>query len=173
MTGRESLNLRIKSGLREHIASIANEVEGSAEPRDLSKTAEKLIEVGLGIQMADNKNDGGILPTVSGPFGIIPRPWAEPSFDGEDVRLGTRVDAEVIEELQSAFGVTKHTAAKQALRLGIILINKDELEIRGPFGVERPFAQINIGEDLHGDRALDALDYLSKVVNNHERRDHV
>lgn len=160
MADRESLNLRIQEGLRDHITDIARQVEGGDSPRELSATAENLIYVGMGIKSADNHSDDAVLPTVEGPFGVLPRPWAEPSFDGDDVRLSTRVDTETIETLERAFNKTKHTAAKQALRLGVILIEKDEITLRGPEGIRRPFANIDIQDEIHGERAQTALDVL-------------
>ena len=160
MADRESLNLRIQEGLRDHVAEIARNVEGGDSPRELSATAENLIYVGMGMKCADNRSDGSVLPTFEGPFGVLPRPWAEPAFDGDDVRLGTRVDTDTIDTLERAFNKTKHTAAKQALRLGVILIEKDAITIRGPEGVRRPFAKVNVKEEIYGERARTALDAL-------------
>jgi len=160
MADRESLNLRIQEGLRDHIANIARDVEGGDSPRELSATAENLIYVGMGMKRADKHADDSILPTFEGPFGVLPRPWAEPSFDGDDIRLSTRVDTETIDTLERSFNKTKHTAAKQALRLGVILIEKDAITIRGPEGVRRPFAKVNVHGEIHGERAQSALDTL-------------
>lgn len=157
MADRESLNLRIQEGLRDHIANIARGVEDGDSARELSATAENLIYVGMGMKIADQRSDDSVLPTFEGPFGILPRPWAEPSFDGDDIRLSTRVDTDTIDTLERAFNKTKHTAAKQALRLGVILIEKDAITIRGPEGVRRPFAKINVQDDIHGERAQTAL----------------
>jgi hypothetical protein len=160
MADRESLNLRIQEGLRDHVANIARDVEGGDSPRELSTTAENLIYVGMGMKYADQRSDDSVLPTFEGPFGVLPRPWAEPAFDGDDVRLGTRVDTDTIDTLERAFNKTKHTAAKQALRLGVILIEKDAITIRGPEGIRRPFAKVKIQEEIHGERARTALDAL-------------
>jgi len=160
MADRESLNLRIQEGLRDHVAEIARTVEGDDSPSALSATAEKLIYVGMGIKQADEKSDSTVLPRVEGPFGVLPRPWAEPTFEGEDVRLSTRVDTEVIEPLERAFNKTKHTAAKQALRLGVLLIAQDEVTIRGPGGVQRPFAKIDLPAQIEKGRSRTALDEL-------------
>ncbi|WP_302080576.1 hypothetical protein [Salinibaculum rarum] len=165
MADRESLNLRIQQGLRDHVADIAREVEGGDSPRELSATAENLIYVGMGIKCADQRSDDSILPTIEGPFGVLPRPWAEPSFDGDDVRLGTRVDSDIIDTLEAAFNKTKHTAAKQALRLGVILLEKDAITIRGPGGVRRPFANVDVTGELHGERAQAALTTLQAYPN--------
>lgn len=167
MADRESLNLRIQEGLRDHVADIARDVEGGESPRELSATAENLIYVGMGMKRADQRSDDSVLPTFEGPFGVLPRPWAEPSFDGDDVRLGTRVDTDTIDTLERAFNKTKHTAAKQALRLGVILIEKDAITIRGPEGIRRPFAEVNVQDEVHGERAQTAFDALRTHQESH------
>lgn len=168
MADRESLNLRIQEGLRDHVADIARNVEGGDSPRELSTTAENLIYVGMGMKCADQRSGDSVLPTFEGPFGVLPRPWAEPAFDGDDVRLGTRVDTDTIDTLERVFDKTKHTAAKQALRLGVILIEKDAITIRGPEGVRRPFAKVNVEEEIYGERARTALDALQTNKESHQ-----
>jgi len=142
MTNKESINLRLESGLKEAVSKISQSVEGDTRPTDLSKTAQKLIIIGIGAEKS------GIQGKVVGPFGILPRPFATASFGGEKVTMGTQLTEDNIEDLKEIFENKKHTAAREALRLGVIMVQAEELDVEGPLGGPRPFAEIEIKDDI-------------------------
>jgi hypothetical protein len=153
MSEKESLNLRLENGLKEQVAELALEMYGDSRPSDLSKTAHKLMLVGIGGEKA------GIQEKVVGPLGILPRPFATAEFGGEKVTMGTHLLEDELAELQSVFDAKKHTAAREALRLGVIIVKAGELEadIEGPLGIFRPFAEMDIDDNVEGDAAIEAL----------------
>ena len=159
MSEKESLNLRLESGLRDHVRELAQNVEGDDRPSDLSKTARKLIVIGIGAERA------GIQETASGPLGI-PRPFATVDFGGEKDTMGTQLSTSELEDLQAVFDAKKHTAAREALRLGVIIIKADdpELDVTGPGGILRPFAKISIDDNVAGELANQ---YLAEFRESH------
>lgn len=158
MAEKESINLRVESRLRDRVAELAKRVEGDSRPSDLSKTAQKLIHVGLALRKS------GVEPEIEGPFGVISRPFASIEFGGEKVTFGTQLTTDVIEELQGAFTNKKHTAAREALRLGIIAVYLNKLDITGPLGGPRPFADVNVSEHFEDERGRDALAEFRRYV---------
>ncbi|AZH26024.1 hypothetical protein [Haloplanus aerogenes] len=159
MSDKESVNLRIEQGLKDTVANVAINLEGDSRPSDLSKTARKLILIGLGARQAN------IEPDIVGPLGVIPRPFAEISFGGEKVTMGTQLRAETLEELQAAFETKKHPAAREALRLGLIIVQSDNLKMEGPLGGPRPFANINVEEHVVGEEARQALHEIKAALD--------
>ena len=154
MSEKESLNLRLERGLRDQVKELAEAVEGDDRPSDLSKTARKLILIGIGAERA------GIQEKVQGPLGI-PRPFATVEFGGQKDTMGTQLTPDELEELQDVFEAKKHTAAREALRLGVIIVEADstnfDLDIGGPFGILRPFAEISIDDNVESELATDYL----------------
>ena len=156
MSDKESINLRIESGLKRAVEQISEEVEGDSRPSDLSQTAANLIKIGLGGERA------GIEPDIVGEFFEIPRLFASISFDGEKVTMGTQLDSKTIAELQKEFNPKKHTAAREALQLGVIIVDPGEKSIVGPLGGPRPFAEIDIDDHVEGEGAQEALRYITE-----------
>ncbi|ELZ88789.1 hypothetical protein C453_00960 [Haloferax elongans ATCC BAA-1513] len=140
------------------MVELAEKVEGNSRPSDLSKTAQRLIRVGLALRKS------GIEPEFEGPFGLIKRPFATIKFGGETVTFGTQLTANVIEELTVSFTEKKHTAAREALRLGIIAVYLNDLDITGPLGGPRPFSNVNLSEHFDDEYGREALEEFRKYV---------
>lgn len=155
MTDKESLNLRVEQGLKDEVSKISEDIEGDTRPSDLSKTAQKLISIGIGAEQA------GVQEKVVGPLEILPRPFATAEFGGEKLAMGTQLTEEQIDDLQDVFDAKKHTAAREALRLGVVIIQAGHLDIEGPLGIFRPFAEMKIDEEVEGERAAAALEEIS------------
>jgi len=155
---RESINLHVESGLRDRVAELAKAVEGDSRPSDLSKTAQKLIHIGVALRKS------GLEPDIEGPFGVIKRPFASIEFGGDTVSFGTQLTADMIDELTALFTEQKHPAAREALRLGVIAVYLNDLDITGPLGGPRPFAQVDISEHFDDERGQTALDEFRQYV---------
>lgn len=151
MSSKESINLRVESGLRDRVSKLAKSVEGDNRPSDMSKTAQKLIHVGLALRKS------GIEPEFEGPLGIIPRPFASIEFGGEKLTFGTQLSEETLRELTREFSEKKHTSAREALRLGVIALELNELDVTGPLGGPRPFANVTLEEHFDDERGQAAL----------------
>jgi hypothetical protein len=157
MSEKESLNLRIEQGLKDEVSKISEDVEGDSRPSDLSTTAQKLILVGIGAERA------GVQEKVVGPLEILPRPFATAEFGGEKTSMGTQLTAEQLDELQTVFEAKKHTAAREALRLGVVMIQAGSLDIEGPLSIFRPFAKMKIDEEVEGELAQEALEAITEA----------
>jgi len=128
----KSLNPRVEIEIREAIDQIA---QGEWT---ISDTAAKLIRVGVAVREA------GAEPEITGPFGL-PRPFAEISLGDRMTELRTDIAEDLAERLQSEFSNKPNTAAREALRLGVIAAANDQFNIKGPEGAPRPFAEISLG----------------------------
>ncbi|MFC7137648.1 hypothetical protein ACFQRB_16705 [Halobaculum litoreum] len=124
----------------------------------MSTTAQKLIYVGLGMRKSGQE------PKFEGPLGMVSRPFAGVNFAGETVSFGTRVSTEVGEELTEVFETKKHPAAREALRVGVIYLQIEELDITGPAQIKRPFAKLEMEDPIDDPRAMDALQELRSVL---------
>jgi hypothetical protein len=160
MSDKKSVNLRIETNLKEMVERVSRALLGEDRPSALSTTAEKLIIIGLGAQKA------GIEPQVVGPLGVLPRPFTTPSFGGEKETMGTQLRTETLEELQDYFDTKKHTAAREALLFGILIVQLDDLKLEGPLGGSRPFAELDVDERVAGDEAKQTLEEVMTAVNN-------
>lgn len=127
----QSLNPRIEWDVREAIEEIAQ------ADWTISDTAAKLIEVGIAIR------ELGYEPQIEGPLGL-PRPFAEISLSSRMDEIRTEIDDTVAERLTDEFANKPNTAAREALRLGVLTVAQDQFKIQGPAGEPRPFAQISI-----------------------------
>lgn len=158
--GKQSINLRVESGLQETVAELAALSEGDTRPTDLSRTARKLILIGLAFRR------DGLEPQYEGPLGILPRPFATPTFGGDSVTFGTQLEIAAFEELQTAFDEKPHTAAREALRLGVMAVQLDQVELTGPLGIPRPFADFNLEDELTDTQALAYLRELRTHIGS-------
>ncbi|WP_411967474.1 hypothetical protein [Haloferax sp. YSSS75] len=129
----KQLNPRVESEIRKAIDDIA------AGEWTISDTAAKLIRIGIAVR------ESGAEPKIEGPFGL-PRPFAKISLGDTMVELRTEVSEDTADRLTNEFDNKPNTAAREALRLGVIAVSMDELKIRGPAGEPRPFAQIELDE---------------------------
>jgi hypothetical protein len=161
MSDKESLNLRVEEGLKDEVSKIAEDVEGDSRSSDLSSTAQKLIVIGIGAERAGVQEKAEVV----GPLGIVPRPFATMEFEGDKISMGTQLTAEQLDDLQSVFEAKKHTAAREALRLGVILVQADDLDARfeGPLGIFRPLARMQVEEKVEGDHAFEALETIKEA----------
>lgn len=144
----ETLDIRLESGLKEMIEGIAEGKDSS-----ISDITRDLIWLGIGL-----KKEGGV--EISGPLGAG-RPLANLDFGGESVRLAVRIDENLIQTLQNTFEDRLRTAARQAIRLGSLIVWPEEISIKGPFGTIRPFTQIEMPV-LENEEARKALERLQK-----------
>lgn len=127
----ESLNPRVEWELREAIEEI------SQGEWTISETAAKLLLIGVAIRESGNE------PKIEGPFGL-PRPFAEISLSDRMTEIRTEIDNDLAERLTSEFDNKPNTAAREAIRLGVIAVAGDQFKIKGPEGSPRPFAQISL-----------------------------
>jgi len=159
---KQSINLRVESGLHETVAELAALSEGDTRPTDLSRTARKLILIGLAFRRE------GLEPQYEGPLGVLPRPFATPTFGGESVTFGTQLETDAYDDLQGVFEEKPHTAAREALRLGIIAVQLDQLNLTGPLGTARPFAKVSLDDELSDIQALAYLRELRTHIGTNE-----
>jgi len=128
-----SLNPRLEYELKELIKDIAGR-NGT-----ISDTAADLIRIGIAIRQED------IEPKIVGPLGL-PRPFAKISLGEQTSELRTEVTDEIEDDLVAHFDNKPNTAAREAIRLGILAVAADKFTIQGPVGGPRPFADIEINE---------------------------
>lgn len=128
-----SLNPRVEYELKELIEDIAGR-EGT-----ISDTAADLIRVGIAVRKYD------VEPKIVGPLGL-PRPFAKISLGERTGELRTELSDEITTELVEEFDNKPNTAAREALRLGILAVAEDEFTVEGPVGGPRPFAEIEISD---------------------------
>lgn len=128
-----SLNPRLEYELKELITEIAG------RDRTISETAADLIKIGIAIR------GQGVEPEIIGPLGI-PRPFAKISLGDQTSELRTEISDEIADDLVEYFDNKPNTAAREAIRLGILAVAEDEFTVQGPAGGPRPFAEIDIGE---------------------------
>lgn len=127
------LNPRIEYEVKEVISGLAG------REKTIKETAAELIQIGIGIRTHD------IEPEIVGPLGI-PRPFAKISLGDQMSELRTEVDDEIADELVNRFDNKPNTAAREALRLGVLAVAQDAFTVEGPAGGPRPFAEIELDE---------------------------
>jgi hypothetical protein len=147
----ESLNPRVEWEIREAIEQI------SQGEWTISKTAAKLLQIGVAIRESGNE------PKIEGPFGL-PRPFAEISLSDRMTEIRTEIDDDLAERLTSEFDNKPNTAAREAIRLGVIAVAGDQFKIKGPEGAPRPFAQISL-ESANDSVASDLLEELRNRIS--------
>ena len=129
----KSLNPRVELEIREAIEEL------SQGDWTISETAAKLLRVGVAVR------ESGTEPQIEGPFGL-PRPFAEISLSDRMTDLRTEIDDDLAERLTKEFNSKPNTAAREAIRLGVITVAHDQFKIKGPEGGPRPFAQFSLDE---------------------------
>lgn len=127
------LNPRIEYEVKEVISGLAG------REKTIKETAAELIQIGIGIRTHD------VEPEIVGPLGI-PRPFAKISLGDQMSELRTEVDDETADELVNRFDNKPNTAAREALRLGVLAVAQDAFTVEGPGGGPRPFAEIELDE---------------------------
>lgn len=146
----ESLNPRVEWEIREAIEEI------SQGEWTLSDTAAKLLRVGVAIRESGNE------PKIEGPFGL-PRPFAQISLSDRMTEIRTEIDDGLAERLTNEFDNKPNTAAREAIRLGMIAAAGDQFKITGPEGAPRPFTRINL-DAADDDEAQEILEELRERV---------
>lgn len=147
----ESLNPRVEWEIREAIDKI------SQGEWTISETANKLLRIGIAIRVSGNE------PKIEGPFGL-PRPFAEISLSDRMTELRTELDDDLAERLTQEFDNKPNTAAREAIRLGVIAVAGDQFKIKGPEGGPRPFAQISL-EEIGDPEARNLLEELRERIS--------
>lgn len=127
------LNPRIEYEIKEVISDIAG------RDKTIKETAAELIQIGVGIRTHD------VEPKIVGPLGI-PRPFAKLSLGDQMSELRTEVDDDLADELVNRFDNKPNTAAREAIRLGVLAVAQDAFTVKGPVGGPRPFAEIDLNE---------------------------
>jgi len=146
------LDIRIEGNIKTFIEQLAR-----AGGWTINDTVRDLILIGL-----DVNRQGGI--EITGPLGLK-RSFAYLDFGGGRERIGVRLPQELIDELKRDFDDTARSAAKKALRLGVIALRADLIEIRGPvFDFRRPLAQTRV-PSLRDERAKEALKRLQTAIS--------
>jgi hypothetical protein len=138
--------VRIEEALKIIVEKLSRHLD-----RSFSQVARDLALVGIEVQQS-----GGV--EIVGPIGMS-RPLAKLSFGGtKQSRLSIWIDEDLEQQLQSTFGGTVRGAFREAVRLGILMLKPEVIEIRGPFGSIRPFAHVTFPElSEPGKQALQRL----------------
>jgi hypothetical protein len=158
----EPINLRVEAEVENQVAKLSDYLAGEDGNPSRSEAARELIYVGLGVEMSDGQIK------YKGPLGWIDRPFAGANFEGETVSFGTRLPERTIGRLEGAFQKKKHTAAKEALRTGLILVQIDKIKVHGPFDNPRPLANPDLEGQLEDDRAKEALEKIRDALPENE-----
>lgn len=127
------LNPRIEYEVKEVVSDIAG------RDRTIKETAAELIQIGIEIRSHD------IDPKIVGPLGI-PRPFAKLSLGDQMSEIRTDIDDELVDQLVNHFDDKPNTAAREAIRLGVLAVAQDAFTVEGPVGGPRPFAEIELSE---------------------------
>lgn len=127
------LNPRIEYEVKEVVSDIAG------RDRTIKETAAELIQIGIGIRSQD------IDPKIVGPLGI-PRPFAKLSLGDQMSEIRTDIDDDIADQLVNQFDNKPNTAAREAIRLGVLAVAQDAFTVEGPVGSPRPFAEIELSE---------------------------
>ena len=128
-----ALNPRIEYEIKEVISDIAG------RDKTITETAAELIQIGVGIRIHN------VEPKIVGPLGI-PRPFAKLSLGDQMSELRTEIDDDLADELVNRFDNKPNTAAREAIRLGVLAVAQDAFTVEGPVGGPRPFAEIDLSE---------------------------
>lgn len=128
-----ALNPRIEYEIKEVISDIAG------RDKTIKETAAGLIQIGVGVRTH------GVEPKIVGPLGI-PRPFAKLSLGDQMSELRTEIDDDIADELVNRFDNKPNTAAREAIRLGVLAVAQDAFTVEGPVGGPRPFAEIDLSE---------------------------
>jgi hypothetical protein len=143
------LVVRVERPLKSALERLAVETA-----RSISDIARDLILVGLDVQT----RGGGV--RLAGPAGLVMRPFATLGSLGEEETLSIWIGEELSGEVEEGFKTSLRGAVREALRLGLLRLRPEDVEVLGPFGiVSRPFATVTFPE--LSERANDALSRLS------------
>lgn len=115
--------MRVEAGLKNLIQKLSKE-----QNRSMSEVARDLMKVGIGAQ-----KEGGL--RIIDSFGTS-RSLANFQLEGEEKRLGVRINKDLEKELKDQFGEETRKSARKAIRLGSLLIKTDEIKIEGVVDVE-------------------------------------
>jgi len=146
----EALNPRVEWEIREAIDEI------SQGDWTISETANKLLRIGVTVRESGNE------PKIEGPFGL-PRPFAEISLSDRMTELRTETDDDLAERLTREFDNKPNTAAREAIRLGVLVVAGDQFKIRGSEGGPRPFAQVSL-EGIDDNETHQLLEKLKERI---------
>lgn len=141
-----SLNPRLEYELKELIKDLAG------RDRTISDTAADLIKIGIVVRKEN------IEPKIVGPLGL-PRPFAKISLGEQTSELRTEISDGMVDDLVADFDNKPNTAAREAIRLGILAVATDEFTVQGPVGGPRPFADIEVN-DIENTEIIELIEQL-------------
>lgn len=145
-----ALNPRIEYEVKEVVSDIAG------RDKTIKQTAAELIQIGVGVRAHD------IEPQIVGPLGI-PRPFAKISLGDQMSELRTEIDDDLADRLVNQFDNKPNTAAREAIRLGVLAVAQDAFTVKGPVGGPRPFAEIDLNE-LSDTDLIDQIETLQNEL---------
>ena len=145
-----ALNPRIEYEVKEVVSDIAG------RHSTIKETAADLIQIGVGVRAND------VEPQIVGPLGI-PRPFAKISLGEQMSELRTEIDDELADQLVNQFDNKPNTAAREAIRLGVLAVTPDAFTVKGPAGGPRPFATIDLSE-------IDDPDLINRIEALQQKR---
>lgn len=130
----KDLNPRVEREIRKAIQEI------SQGEWTISDTAAKLLRIGVVVRESGNE------PRIEGPFGL-PRPFAKINLSDQMTEIRTEIDNDLAERMTTEFDNRPNTAAREAIRLGLIAVAGHQFKIKDPEGIPRPFAQISLADN--------------------------
>ncbi|MHA1238425.1 MAG: hypothetical protein ACTSSJ_04160 [Candidatus Odinarchaeia archaeon] len=128
------LIIRISRTLKSSLKKLSEETG-----RSISDVARDLAIIGI-----DMKKNGGV--EIVGPLGI--RRWFTRLSFGEEKeeKLAIWINEKLKDSLEKEFNLPLRTALREAILLGLLRLLPQDVEIRGVFGIIRPFATVTFPE---------------------------
>jgi len=143
------LDFRIEGNLKSFIQNLATKAGWT-----LSSVVVELAWVGIGVKKAGEVE-------IVGPFGLR-RLLSKLDLGGRRERLTILVQEDLVNNLDREFGENPRSALREAIRLGTLVFMPNMVKVRGPFGMERPFAMVEIAK-IKDNRAKEALTKLQGI----------
>lgn len=159
----ESLSISMENGLKQPITELSETHGDDKQGSEFSSTVEKLLLIGSGAEKA------GLQEKVTGPIDSISRPFSTAEFGGEQVQVDIQVSSDTLSELHDVFDCAEERATREALRLGVILVQANQLGIEGSLGIYRPFAHMDIEDELQDETSVEAF----KTISTHENSSNI
>ncbi len=140
------LTLRIETILHTLIQRIAEQTQ-----RNQSEVTRDLIDLGIGYQQESPV-------TIQGAFGKK-RSFSKLSFGDEKTRTSLYVEEHQITEATIAFQDNENSSIREAIRLGFIMLNAEDVVFANPNMELHPFKSFRLAK-FKNKRANDALKKL-------------
>lgn len=140
------ITLRIETILLQLIKKLADQKQ-----RKQSEVTRDLIDLGIGYQQESPV-------TIQGAFGIK-RSFSKLSFGDEKTRTSLYIEEHQIEEAMNAFNNNQNGSIREAIRLGFIMLNSEDVTFANPDTKLHPFKSFR-QENFKSQRANIALTKL-------------